>query len=205
MICITVGDQILGTAFVEGGVATITLDEAIEDVYEMVVTATSLNTIPFQGDLMSVPADGPWVVDESVEIDDALGNINDLADYSESILLDVTLENVGIELGDDVEATISTMNSYVTITDDYHFYGDIDAGATALENGAYAFDVANNVPDQEVVLFDMVVTDASENVWTPSFTVVMNAPELDTAEDIDGWMQQATVTVVWITAKQPIW
>ena len=185
LICITVGDQILGTAFVEGGIATITLDEAIEDVYEMVVTATSLNTIPFQGDLMSVPAEGPWVVDELVEVDDALGNVNDLADYMESILLDVTLENVGIELGDDVEATISTANTYVTITDDYHFYGDIEAGATALENGAYAFDVANNVPDQEVVLFDMVVTDANDNVWTPNFTVVMNAPELDTAEDID--------------------
>lgn len=184
LISLTLDGEILGTGVIEGGEVTIQLSSPIEDVVDIVVTGTAYNTIPYEGMISVLPLDGPWITDDAVNIDDAAGNDNDLADYAEDVLLDISLENVGIETAFGVECVISSLDMWVVITDDYHNYGDIDASNITDAIGGFEFSVVDGVEDQHVASFEMTVTDTDGNTWTPDFTVVLNAPELDTAEQL---------------------
>ncbi|MEY3399456.1 MAG: Gingipain precursor, partial [Bacteroidota bacterium] len=178
MVCLTIDGEIIGTGIVQGGLATISF-EPIVNPGQILVTVTSFNTIPYQATIELLVAEGPYVVDESVQIDDNQGNTNGLADHGEAVLLDVTLENIGIDLATDVEATLSTSDTQVAITDNYHFFGNIDASTNLMAEGAYSFDVAEGVEDQHTVLFDLLITDSEGNTWEMSFPVVLNAPVLE--------------------------
>ena len=184
LIALTLDGEILGTGIIEGGEVTITLTSPIEDVVDIVVTGTAYNTIPYEGIITVLPLEGPWITDDSVAIDDTAGNDNDLADYAEDVMLDISLENVGIEAAMGVEAVITSTNPWVAITDDYHNYGDINPSNIVDAIGGYAFSVVDGVEDQHIAAFEMIVTDTEGNEWTPDFNVVLNAPALDTDEQM---------------------
>lgn len=185
LISLTLDGQIIGTGLIVGGEVTITLAEPITDVVDITVTGTAFNALPYEGIITVLPLDGPWITDDAVAIDDAAGNGNDLADYAEDVLLDISLENVGIENAYGVEATLTTEDAWVVITDDYHNYGDINASNIVDAIGGYAFSVVDGVEDQHTVSFDMNVTDTDGNTWTPGFNVTLNAPIVDAAEALD--------------------
>ncbi|MCB0762342.1 MAG: hypothetical protein KDC12_12520, partial [Flavobacteriales bacterium] len=182
LICATWEGEILGTALVSGGLANITFNQAVNGVGQILITATAYNTIPYQGTMDVVPADGPYVIDEDIAVDDSNGNNNDQVDYNESVMMDISVVNVGIETAFGVSATLTTMDSWITITDDNHYYGDITPDAVEFGNGGYAFDVADGVEDQHIAMFTLNIEDTDGNTWTMNFNVVINAPELDTAE-----------------------
>ena len=183
LVCLTIDGEILATATVTGGSATLSFT-APTVPGEMNVTITGFNKITYQGTVEITPADEPYVVINSKSISDLTGNANNMADYGESVLLDVTLENVAEEgSGFDasgVEMTISTSDEYVTITDDSETFGVVAAGATVEITGAFAFDVAEMIPDKHVVTFDVTITGADKlYTWNSGMTVTLNAPELE--------------------------
>ena len=55
-----------------------------------------------------IPPNGPYVVFDSYEIDDADGNGNGILDYNEAVDLNMTLNNVGSDEATDVIATITS-------------------------------------------------------------------------------------------------
>ncbi|PLX15647.1 MAG: hypothetical protein C0599_16440 [Salinivirgaceae bacterium] len=183
LVSLTIDGEILATAPVSAGTAALSFT-APTTPGEMKVTITGFNKVTYQGTVEITPADEPYVVVNSNSINDAAGNGNNMADYGESLLLDVTLENVAEEgSGFDasgVEMTISTSDEYVTITDDTETFGAVAAGTTVEIPDAFAFDVAEMIPDQHVVVFDVVITGADKTyTWNSAITVTLNAPELE--------------------------
>ena len=79
-VAITSGDQILGTAFVEGGVADITLNEPLSIPGEILITGTAYNTIPYQATVEVVPAEGPYVIANNPIVDDITGDLDGIVD-----------------------------------------------------------------------------------------------------------------------------
>ncbi len=112
-------------------------------------------------------------------INDGLGNNDGLVDCGESITLDMQLQNVGPDTAFNVTATLTTSDPYITITDGDETFGNIpgDFGTTNIF-GAFAFDVAGNVPDGHIVAFDLAVTgaDTRDTTWTSAFSVTAHAP-----------------------------
>jgi hypothetical protein len=181
LVSLTIDGEIIGTSLVSGGMATVSF-ETIVVPGTILVTVTSFNTIPYQGFVTLIVADGPYVVDQTVLIDDLEGNNNTLADHGESVDIDISLENVGIETAYGVEATLSSTDGWVVITDDYHFYGDILATSDLMAENAYAFDVINGVEDQHIAHFSLAITDSEGNAWDMNFTIILNAPVLSCGE-----------------------
>ena len=175
LVAITQGDQILGTAFVENGVATITLNEPLGVPGDYLITGTAYNTIPYQSSVQAVPADGPYVLSSGNAAVDPIGDNDGMVDQGESIDLELDLSNVGIETAADVMVTITTADEWVTITNGAVSAGDIAADGSLTLSG-FAFDVTPGVADQHVALFDVLITDADGNEWTTSFPVTLNAP-----------------------------
>lgn len=168
---------ILGTGYISGGTVDITIP-AFTAPDTMLVTVTAYNHQTYTGNVTVIASSGPYVVYNSHVVQDVAGNNNNLADYNENITLDMTLENVGVAQANNVSATISTSNSYITINDNNENYGNIAAGNTATQNNAYALSVADGIPDQTSVLFDIAITDGTNN-WNGTFSMICNAPAFE--------------------------
>ncbi|MFA4852334.1 MAG: C25 family cysteine peptidase, partial [Bacteroidales bacterium] len=139
------------------------------------IVATRQNRAPYINSVLAYNPTTPYVMYVSKQLHDAAGNNNGLADYGESITLDITLQNVGGATANGVSAKLRSTDSYITLTDTTQSWGNITNGFTSTQNNAYAFTVANLVPDQHIVPFTLVITDNSSNTWTETFNIVLNA------------------------------
>ena len=177
LACLSMNGQILGTGTVAGGTVTINFPAAssVDTIY---VTLTAFNKVPYEGIVLIVPSSGPYVIHATNTIVDVAGNNNGVADFSENITLDVTLQNVGQVTANSVNAVISTADPNVTITDPSNGFGNISASGSASVNNAFAYTVAGNVADQHTVPFTITITDNASNTWNASINHVMNAPVL---------------------------
>lgn len=178
LVSITHNDTILGTAEVSGGIATVQFESALGNVDSVLITVTGFNKVPYIATIPAMPATGPFVVNSSTLINDAAGNNNGLADYNETIGLDVTMENVGLTTAEQVISTITTSDPFITITDPTESFGDIASNASVSTANAFWFTVADNVPDGHVAYFSCSVTDVGNDAWTSGFQITLNAPVL---------------------------
>ena len=143
------------------------------------VVVTKQNAQPYIGTVIVVSPDGPYILLDEYVLNDSLGNNNDLADYGEDITFDITLENVGNSDAINVTATLSTEDTNVIITDDFQEWGNIASGDSSLQEDAFAVTIADFVPDQHIVDFDMLIEDESKEIWNSGFSIILNSPVLN--------------------------
>jgi len=177
-IALTVNNEIIGTADGTGSPVAITIPpQNPGDV--MIVTVTKQNYYRYSSTVSVIPPSGPYVAYTSHTINDAAGNNNGEADFGEDITLNITLENQGSTAAYNTNATLICTDPYVNITDNYQVYGTINAGAFSTINNAFALTVANDIPDQYVLDFELQVNGDAKDTWTSYFSIVVNAPVLD--------------------------
>lgn len=170
-----------GTGIVEGGMATITI-EPFTDVGILDVVVTAFNQVPYIGEAEVIPAEGPFVTLKEFAVNDSEGNNNGQADYGEEeVALDLTLKNVGVEIAQGVEATITTSDEYITLIEDTYTFGDIGIDVTTDPTTAFSFSIASDVPDQHKASFDISFTDTESNVWSTTIQVPLCAPVITSA------------------------
>jgi hypothetical protein len=175
-ISLTVNGEIIGTALSQGGANNITIEPQLPP-NTMIVTVTKQDYFRYQANVDVIPPSGPYVVGDSYEINDAAGNNNGLLDYGESVMLNMTMKNVGVETANNVTVNMSTSDPYVTITDGTEFFGNIGPDATVTMNNAFALDADENIPDGHMVTLELSSTDGS-SVWESYISIPGHAPEL---------------------------
>jgi len=140
------------------------------------IVITKQNRVPLIDEIEVIPSSGPYVLINSYEMHD---NNNNIPEYNETITLDVNLENVGTESTNNVNATLSTADSYITITDTVETVTLIESDEIVSLVDAFVFDTANNIPDQHTVIFSLEMA-ADEDTWTSQFNITFNAPAFET-------------------------
>jgi len=145
------------------------------------VTVTKQNYYRYTALVDVIPPAGPYVLFDSYTLDDSAGNGNGLMDYGESILLTLSVENVGIDQADNVTVNLSTDDQYITITDPTEFYGNIAAGAIVSVDDGFAVEVCDSIPDEHMFLFEVNATDGT-STWTSNFVIEAYAPVLSAGE-----------------------
>ncbi len=137
---------------------------------DLVVTAQNyqpiITTIPV------IPADGPYVVYESHQVT-GLGFT-----YHESEGIELTMENVGSDDALDVEVVLSTNNPYITLTNNTVNFGTIPAGQSVQGSAPFQFTVADDIPDMESILFNVVATISTGDEFVSNFSDIGHAPVL---------------------------
>ncbi|UCE67206.1 MAG: immune inhibitor A [Candidatus Zixiibacteriota bacterium] len=169
-----------GSAYADSsGTAVIDIDEQPPLGETITLTATAYNKLPYEAPIQVIAPSGPYVVFDSCAVNDPAGNNNGLIDFGESILLDMQLENVGLDTAFNVVAVLSTDDQYVTITDTIESYGTIvgDFGTINIED-AFAFDVSVNTPDQHIIPLQVQITGTALDSWTSYFNLTAHAPDL---------------------------
>ncbi len=144
---------------------------------KLVVTAFNMETI--YEDVTVVPPGGAYVIVNNTVVNDAGGNNNGQADYGETVMLDISAENVGTETASGVEAFLSTTDSYVTITDNSYTFGDINAGSIVEGTGAFEIEIAEDAPDMHTAIFEIEFSDGSESSWISNATVTLHAAVME--------------------------
>ncbi|HKK60583.1 MAG TPA: C25 family cysteine peptidase [Salinivirga sp.] len=131
---------------------------------------------PYIGTLDVVPGTEPFVVLNEY-------TVNGSTAYGEAVTLDVNMKNVA-EAGSgydaaNVDVTLSTEDSYVTISDNNETYGTINAGDSTTIADAFALAFADDIPDQHSILFTVTATgDDAKYTWESNFNIVVDAPVL---------------------------
>jgi hypothetical protein len=205
VICLT-GIDIFTTASTDSdGKAYLELFSEVMETLK--VTVRGGNVIPFLGTMDVLQPTGPYVIRDIFSLNDNNGgNGNGLMDYGESILLSLSVKNVGSTQANNVNVTLSTTNSYITFTDNFHNYGNIASNQTILATNAFAFNVANNIPDHQTVLITVTASSGSDT-WTSYLSLLSNAPVLsmgtviisDAGSNSNGYIdpgETATITAV---------
>ncbi len=175
-ICLTVNDQIIGTANGTGAPVAITIPAQVPP-NQVRITVTKQNYRRYTGFANVVPASGPYLVYNGSTISDPAptGNNNGMMDYGETNQLNITIKNVGSQAATAVTATLATTDPYITITDNSHSFGNIDPGATVTMPAAFAYNVANNIPDLRNVVFQMNMVSGASS-WGSTFGITAHAP-----------------------------
>jgi hypothetical protein len=149
----------------------------------MFLTASKHDRTPYLGSIQVMPASGPLVIYDSSIVDDdgageSLGNGDAGADAGETIELVVRLENVGVDPAVGVTATLSTIDPYVMITDNFESYGTIPAGGTVPCADDYNFHIAGSCPSGHAIAFHLDIQAADRPAWNADFNVLVEAPGL---------------------------
>jgi len=176
LIAITVNDEILGVDEGTGYPLAIGIEPQLPGNY-VTITVTKQNYFRYSQQIQVIPPEGPYVVYQSCEINDENGNNNGVLDYDESVYLSLTVENVGLELGENIEISIQTEDEYLTLVDSTEFYGNIEAGNISNVANGFGFYSHDNIPDEHTIIFTLEATDG-ENLWESTFTLEAYAPLL---------------------------
>lgn len=176
LVALTIDNQIIGTTNLVMGGATVAFP-ALTQTGTVHMVITSFNKIPYIVDIPVVNAVPANITFNKFTINDSNGNNNGQADYSENILLNITLENTGGTNATNVTAILTTEDPYATITDNTENYGTIAAGEQSGIADGFAFTVANNIPDAHEILFTINSTDGI-NTWASNFYITAYAPVL---------------------------
>jgi len=139
-------------------------------------TVTGYNLWP-QTVYALVSTTGPYVTYKQSYIEEIEGNGNGRINPGEHIRLFVMLKNYGQDIAHNVNATLSTTNSHVTITDGSASYGIINPSDSTYGGDYFEFTVDYTAVDQEVIPFTLQIT-STEDSWTSNFNYTIYAPVL---------------------------
>lgn len=178
-VALSIDNEIIGTGYVSGGSATIQLYEPLSEPGTMTIAITAFNKISYIEDIDVIPAEGPYLMYSSNVINDEQGNNNGLAEYDETILLGVTIQNMGLDNDTGVIATLTSTSPYVTILENSQYFGDIDAESSVFVPDAFTFHVADDVPDNTMASFTLTM-EGSEDTYQSNFNITLYAPVLST-------------------------
>jgi len=205
-ISLTVNGSIIGVATSTGGVTNITIPGQ-QPPAQILVTVTKQNYFRYEGTVDVIPPSGPYVVGDSYVINDASGNNNGLMDYGENILLTMTMKNVGVSQATNVNVTMTESDPYITITDGTANFGNIAPNGTVTVNNAFAFTVAQNIPNNHTVTFMLTATNGTAT-WESYISIDGHAPVLafesysinDASGNGNGFLDPGETVTMIITA-----
>ena len=161
------------------GYAEIIIDPIITEVGDAELIISGYNCLPTIFPVTVIPNENACVVLNDFEVVD---DNNNIPEYDETISLNITLENVGLEEATDVIANILTGDEFVTITDGEENVGNIPPETIITINNAFEMQIADNIPDQHQINSEIEIISDTKELWNYSINITVNAPNLSVEE-----------------------
>lgn len=166
-------DGVFESAYTDAaGSVTLTLAPAPVSVGPMELTITAHDFLPHEGTINIISPDTPWLTHRSHVIDDTAGGDGDgAANPGETLVMPVTVENVGQVAGAGLSGTLTTSTpAWVTIQDGAAAFPNLaprESGTTLPDH--YRVRVADTAPDNAILGFDLHWTASDGSSGTTSF------------------------------------
>lgn len=167
-------DEILGSSRSdETGNALIEFDQPVTSVGEAELLVYGYNSLENTYNIDVIPNNGPYVVLNTFAVID--GN-NNIPEFDESIQFDMNLENLGQADATSLTATLRSQDGYMEIVDSIFSIGTINSNSSTDIAEAFEVIIADDIPDQYQVEFQLLISDATGEEWISGFSIVVNAP-----------------------------
>lgn len=170
----TVYDVAMTNAF---GVATLHPEAAAPGDLNVKIVGHDL--LEYTGSVPILPPEGPYLVYDASLVLDADGDADGMLDEGETVGLDVSIENVGVDPTSGVVVTLGCEDPYVTILEAVQDYPNIPAGDFGTCLLPFSIFVAGDVPDGHLIQFSIDIS-ANEGSWDAGFYHSAQAPVLST-------------------------
>ena len=144
---------------------------ALSNVGNAELVIIGFNKATYVGEIEVVPAEGAYVTVSGYEMSAPQ------ADYGETIDLSLNVKNVGVEIANNLDVTMTTESEYLTITSGEGSIASINPDEVLVIEG-FQFEVANDVPDGTRAQIDVNITDGT-NVWAGKVMIELHAPVLE--------------------------
>jgi hypothetical protein len=142
------------------------------------IVVTAQNYQPWQGQVLVANPEGPYVTLNQYIAHD-FPNANGMIEMGEEVKIDMELKNWGNSDAADVTATLISTDDYITVSDNTEDYGTISQQDSVMRMEAFLMQVDEFIPDQHLVLLDVVIEDGTREVWNSSFSLTLNAPVME--------------------------
>ncbi len=173
LVGLTLNDQFLGSGFVTNGTVTISFP-AMQNPDTMHMVVTAFNKLPYETDVAVIPNNGPYLIYNGNQINDIAYNNNGLADYGESVTMNLSLTNIGVLPASNVLLKITSSDPFISITDSTEVYAEVPAGDTTAVNDGFAFSLSSSIPDLHPISFHFEAISGTDT-WSGNFTVTAHA------------------------------
>ncbi|MCD4818881.1 MAG: T9SS type A sorting domain-containing protein [Candidatus Cloacimonetes bacterium] len=167
MVCLSADGVQYGAGFTnDSGMVTITMETPPASPMDLTLTVSAYNKITSVETIGVISPEGPYLIISDVQID---AGGDDIIEFGETVTLDITIENVGVEDATNSVLQFTEDDSYITLTDSNETFGDIAAGESVTLNNVISFTVDSNIPNEHLfeLISDITCTgydfDGSEN------------------------------------------
>jgi len=199
-VAVTDSGVLLGRATVTGGAAVVTLDPPPDQPTELDVVITGHNLVPWEGSVTVIVPQGPWLVHRGHLLDDTSGGDGDgIVNPGETVVMAVTVENVGAEAGTGLAGTLTTASAHCTVTDPSAAFPDLGVNAQGASlPDHFAFAVGAAASNGESIPFTLSWTAAPSYAGDTSFSVPVCEHLVISDVTVTGITEQSAV-VTWTT------
>jgi hypothetical protein len=174
---LTFNNNLVAEGLIVNGSVILTFDPIVE-IGEFTLTITSYNNIPYISTIQSIVLEGPFVIQEGLSLTNLADGANNQADYGDSLVYNLGLENVGTESTQTLTIIVTTESSFITLHTDTISMEFIDAGSVSWIDEAFSISVVPNVPDGTTVFINFEIMDESGVTWNTSSQITLAAPLL---------------------------
>ena len=141
------------------------------------VVITGQNKIPLIKTIYFSKVTSEFINLTATSINDSIGNNNNLADFGESLYLNLTVSNLGLTDADNLYAKISSSSDWITINRDSVDIGTLTAGSEIILPDDLQMTISENAPDLSVITIQLLLKDQKiEKHFTIDIT--LHSPEL---------------------------
>jgi hypothetical protein len=151
---------------------------AITEPGEVKLVITKSQKQPFMQNIPVIDYASAYVVHQSVEINDAAFNHNQIAESGETISLDLTIKNHGAMDANDLTIMLTSDDPYVNIIDGLATLDQVLSNASASLIDIFELSLSNETPDKHQAYFTLSITDEFANLWTSGFVIEIRSPDL---------------------------
>ncbi len=172
-ISVVHNNAVLNTENIVNGFTDIELNGNFTPIDTLFVTGTARNYIPYQGIIQFIPNEGPYVVCNGFVIN----NENGIAEYDNNVNITASFKNVGVETANNVIATISTNDEYVTITNGSITLNTIGPDETKIQNNAFSFNISPSIPNKHIAKFKLTIITPNIDTIQSVRNITIFAPQ----------------------------
>ena len=162
--------EVIAYGRINNGECTLTFP-ALTNVGTADLVVMGYNKVTYVGTIEVIVAEGAYISMSNYTLS------ADQANYGETIDMDINIKNVGVEVANNLTATLTTSSEYVEILAGEGSVASINPDETVTLEG-FQFSVAENVPDKTNAEFTLTVTDGT-NTWEKVFIIQLHAPNIE--------------------------
>lgn len=164
---LSLNGEIIASGKVLNGQCTLEFDP-LNNVGTADLIVLGYNKVTYMGTIDIVPAEGAYIVVDAHSIN------AEQANYGETIDMSIDLKNVGVEVANNLTATLTTTSEYVEILSGEGTIASMNPDEVVTLEG-FQFSVAEDVPDKTNAEFILTITDG-DDTWESTINILLHAP-----------------------------